>query len=66
MGRSDHKFIVADIIQESGIVRREFINTAHIIRLYVIDNNVYAELINNVTLKSTASSLDSFVEKFYP
>lgn len=71
MDRSDHKckgykFIVADIIQESGDIRREFINTAHILRLYVIDNNVYAELTNNVILKSSASNLDAFIEKFYP
>ena len=71
MAHSDHKctsykFIVTDIIHESGDIRREFINIAHILRLYVIDGNVYAELANNVILKSTASNLDSFIEKFYP
>jgi hypothetical protein len=60
------KFVVTDIIDESNNIRREFINTAHILRLYVSDNNIYIELINGCILKSTANNLDSFMEKFYP
>jgi hypothetical protein len=66
LGHSVLKFVVTDIIDESNNIRREFINTAHILRLYVSDNNVYIELTNSCILKSTANNLDSFMEKFYP
>lgn len=66
MAHSDHKFIVTDVIVEDGITRREFINTAHIQRVYIVDKYVTMELINGVILTLNAFNIDTVMEKFYP
>lgn len=66
MGRSDLKFVAADVIVEDGITRREFINTAHIQRVYIVDKYVNMELTNGVILILNASNIDTVMEKFYP
>jgi hypothetical protein len=66
MVRLDHKFIVTDVILEDGITRREFINIAHIQRVYIVDKYVNMELINDVILTLNASNIDTVMEKFYP
>lgn len=66
MGHSDLKFIVTDVIVDNEITRREFINTAHIQRVYIVGKYVTMELINGVILTLNAFNIDSVLEKFYP
>ena len=65
MVRSDLKFVAIDAIIEVGITRREFINSAHIQRIYVNDKFVNMELTNGVILTLNASNIDTVIEKFY-
>lgn len=66
MVHSDLKFVAADVIVDDGITRREFINSAHIQRVYVVDKLVNMELTNGVILILNTSNIDTVMEKFYP
>lgn len=66
MAHSDLKFIVTDVIIGPGKTRREFINSAHIQRVYIVDKYVTIELINDVILTLNATNIDTVMEKFYP
>jgi hypothetical protein len=60
-----NKIIRVETIQESGLIRTEYVNLEHIMRLYVEDDNVIMELTGNVKLKLTVSNLDLVFEKFF-
>lgn len=65
MDRLDHKFILLDVLVGPATSHGEYINTAHIQRVYIVDNNVTIELVSGVILKLTATSLNAVIEKFY-
>ena len=54
-----------ETIQESGKLRTEYLNLAHVLRLYTEDENVIVELTNNVKLKLTTSNIDLVCEQFF-
>jgi len=60
-----NRIIRVETIQESGLIRAEYLNLEHITRLYVEDDNVIIELLGNVKLKLTVSNLDSVFERFF-
>jgi hypothetical protein len=61
----DHKFILLDVLVGPSTSHGEFINTAHVQRVFIVDNNVTIELVSGVILTLTATCLNTVIEKFY-
>jgi len=60
-----NKFIKLNIIDKDDTIICEYINVNHILKIYMCENNVHVELINQEILKLRDENLDVFMDRFY-
>ena len=57
-------FISANIKSKDGTISLQFINYAHIQRVFQINDIVYIELSDYTTLEVSGDTLNTFIERF--
>jgi hypothetical protein len=57
-------FISANIKSKDGTISLQFINYAHIQRVFQINDIVYIELSDYTTLEVSKDTLNTFIERF--
>jgi len=57
-------FISANIKLKDGTISLQFINYAHIQRVFQINDIVYIELSDYTTLEVSGDTLNTFIERF--